>query len=51
MAGHPAALLDKSNAPSLPAKAAQHDQAQVLFAVLDAEAEEEKEVAVHHPGS
>ncbi len=42
-ATHPAAMLDKAQAPSLPVKSAQHDEAQVLFAVLDAEAEEEKE--------
>jgi integrase/recombinase XerD len=44
-ATHPAAMLDKNNAPSLPAKQAQADDviAEQLFAVLDAEAEEEKE--------
>jgi integrase/recombinase XerD len=42
-ATHPAAMLDKSNAPSLPTKCAQHDEAQLLFAVLDGEAEEEQE--------
>jgi integrase/recombinase XerD len=42
-ATHPAAMLDKSNAPSLPTKSGQHEEAQVLFAVLDAEAQEEEE--------
>jgi integrase/recombinase XerD len=42
-AAHPAAMLDKSNAPSLPAKAAQNGEAASLFAALDAEAQEEQE--------
>ena len=42
-ATHPAAMLDKSNAPSLPTRAAQNGEAAPLFAALDAEAEEEKE--------
>ena len=36
-------MLDKTEAPVLPAKSAQHEEAHVLFAVLDAEAEEENE--------
>jgi integrase/recombinase XerD len=42
-ATHPAAMLDKSNAPSLPTQPTQHSEAASLFAALDAEAEEEKE--------
>jgi integrase/recombinase XerD len=43
-ATHPAALLDKNNAPSLPtAHVASNLVAVQLFAALDAEAEEEKE--------
>lgn len=43
-ATHPAAILDKNNAPSLPKQAQAGDAiAAQLFAVLDAEAEEEKE--------
>ena len=42
-ATHPAAMLDKTEAPVLPAKSAQHEEAHVLFAVLDAEADEENE--------
>ena len=36
-------MLDKTEAPVLPAKSTQHDEAHVLFAVLDAEADEENE--------
>ena len=51
-ATHPAAMLDKNNAPSLPKQVqAGAVIAEQLFAVLDAEAEEEKEVAGIHQGS
>ena len=43
-ATHPAAMLDKTQAPPLPAAHASSDPVAVqLFAALDAEAEEEKE--------
>ena len=43
-ATHPAAMLDKTQAPPLPAAHAASDPVAVrLFATLDAEAEEEKE--------
>ncbi len=52
-ATHPAAMLDKDNAPSLPKQAQAGDViAAQLFAVLDAEAEEEaeeKRVAAKQP--
>jgi integrase/recombinase XerD len=40
---HPAASLDKKNAPPLPGHATSASEAEALFATLDAEAEEEKE--------
>ncbi len=40
---HPAASLDKKNAPSLPGHATSASEAEELFATLDTEAEEEEE--------
>ena len=40
---HPAASLDKKNAPPLPGHSTPASEAEALFATLDAEAEEEEE--------